>query len=220
MSKIGILGGSFDPIHLGHLRSAEEVREAFALDRVYFVPAANPPHKPNVYLTDGSRRLRMVELAVAGNPSFRASAIEIQRGGTSYSVDTLLALREVEPDASLYFILGMDAFREIHTWRDAARIFEIANVVVTSRPPQTAEPSVAHLPVAAQNAFCYYSATRSYRHRNGTALHFLLITGLDISATAIRSHRHDGRSIRYLVAPEVEQYIHEHGLYARGAAVT
>lgn len=217
--KIGVLGGSFDPIHLGHLRSAEEVREALDLERVYFIPAANPPHKPNVYLTDGRHRLRMVELAVADNPFFRTSALEIERGGTSYSVDTLLSLRKMEPAASLHFILGIDAFREIHTWRDSPRIFEIANVVVTSRPPHSAEPSVAHLPVAAREAFCYDSVTRSYRHRDGTVLHFLFITGLDISATVIRSRLQEGGSIRYLVPPEVERYIRDHELYARGAAV-
>lgn len=217
--KIGILGGSFDPIHLGHLRSAEEVREALGLDCVYFIPALNPPHKPNVHLTDGRHRMRMVELAVADNPFFRASDIEIRRRGTSYSVDTLLVLQKAEPDASLHFILGMDAFREMHTWRDPSRIFEIANVVVTTRPQHEMTPSIEHLPVAAREAFCYDLNTRSYPHRNGTVLHFLSITGLDISATVIRSRRREGGSVRYLLTPEVERYIRDHRLYERGVDI-
>jgi nicotinate-nucleotide adenylyltransferase len=133
-------------------------------------------------------------------------------------VDTLLALSEVEPGTSLYFILGIDTYREIHTWRDAARIFEIANLVVTNRPGYGAEPSITHLPVAAREAFCYDPATRSYRHQSGTTLRFLSITGLDISATEIRARLQRGDSVRYLLPSEVERYIREKRLYS-GAAI-
>lgn len=214
--RIGLLGGTFDPIHVGHLRSAEEVREAFALERVYFVPAANPPHKPNGALADSGDRLQMVELAITDTPFFRASAIEIERGGPSYSVDTLRAMQTLETGASLWFIVGYDAFREMRSWRDADRIFELANLVVTTRPPVAFEPSIENLPVAAQESFCYDPSTRSYRHRSGTVLHFLPITALDVSATAIRRRVRQGRSIRYLVPAAVEAYIVERGLY-RGA---
>jgi nicotinate-nucleotide adenylyltransferase len=216
--RLGILGGSFDPIHVGHLRSAEEVREAFALDRVYFVPVHQPPHKPRGRLVDGRHRLAMVELAVADHPAFRASAIEIERIGTSFSVDTLRSFAELEPDAALHFIVGMDAFLEMQTWKDACRIFELANVVVTSRPPHAARPSIEHLPVAAREAFCYDSATLSYRHRIGTSLRFLPITHLDVSATALRELIRSGRSIRYLVPPAVERYLVDHHLYREGEA--
>jgi nicotinate-nucleotide adenylyltransferase len=211
--KIGVLGGSFDPIHLGHLRSAEEVREALELELVYFVPAANPPHKPERRLADGQARLAMVELATAGNPCFRASSLEIDRGGVSYSVDTLAALSAISPAAELSFIVGMDAFREMQTWRDVPRIFELASVVVTSRPPVAVEPSITHLPVAARESFCYDPSTLSYRHRSGNSIRFLPITGIDVSATAVREHVRQHRSIRYLVPAEVERFIAENRLY-------
>jgi nicotinate-nucleotide adenylyltransferase len=211
--RLGILGGSFDPIHLGHLRSAEEVREALTLDRVYFVPANRPPHKPERRLAEGGARLAMLEIAIAGNPAFRASPVELERGATSYSIDTLQSFATTEPGALLFFIVGIDTFREIHTWKDVARLFEAASVVVTSRPPNAVERSIQHLPVAAQEAFCYDSTTLSYRHRSGTRLCFLSITGIDVSATDIRKRVHRGQSIRYLVPADVERYIQQHGLY-------
>lgn len=213
---IGVLGGSFDPIHVGHLRAAEEVREALALALVYFIPAANPPHKPGALVASGADRLRMVELAIAGNPAFRASSLEVDRGGLSYSVDTLQALRAtVAPGTALHFIVGIDAFREIHLWRDSPRVFELANVVVIHRPPMVLDPSIAHLPVAAREAFCYDPGTQSHSHRSGNRLRFLPIPGLDVSSTQIRQHVADGRSIRYLTPPEVERCIAERGLYSR-----
>ncbi len=211
--RLGILGGSFDPIHLGHLRSAEEVREALSLDRVYFVPANRPPHKPERRLAEGGARLAMLEIAIAGNPAFRASPVELERGGTSYSIDTLQSFATTEPGALLFFIVGIDTFREMNTWKDVARLFEAASVVVTSRPPNAVERSIQHLPVAAQEAFCYDSSTLSYRHRSGTRLSFLSITGIDVSATDIRERVHRGQSIRYLVPADVERYIQQHGLY-------
>ncbi len=216
MRKLGIFGGSFDPIHLGHLRSAEQVRAAVGLDRVVFVPAASPPHKPGRRLADAESRLAMVELAIAGDPAFAASGLELERGGTSYSVDTLEWFRAREPDAALHFIVGDDAFREMQTWRDAPRLFELASVVVTNRPPGGLETSIAHLPVAAQDAFCYDPLTQSYRHRSGTELRFVVITALDVSATAIRSRVRDGLPIGGLVPPEVERFIRERNLYRSG----
>jgi nicotinate-nucleotide adenylyltransferase len=217
--RVGVFGGSFDPVHYGHLRSAEEVREALELDRVELVPAHQPPHKPDRRLAEDHHRLAMVELAIADNPSFRACALEIERAGVSYSVDTLEALHAREPAAQLHFILGIDAFRDIHTWKEVERIFEIASVVVTSRPPLPADASLAHLPVAAREAFCYDPHTLSHRHRSGTSLRFLPITGIDVSATAIRERVRLGRSIRYLVPPAVERYVEAHQLYRSGDTI-
>ncbi len=216
MRKVGIFGGSFDPIHLGHLRSAERVRSALGLDRVVFVPAARPPHKPGRRLADAESRLAMVELAIAAEPAFAASGLELERGGTSYSVDTLEWFQAREPDAALTFIVGDDAFREMQTWRDASRLFELASVVVTNRPPADLETSIAHLPVAARDAFCYDPLTQSYRHRSGTELRFVVITALDVSATAIRSRVREGLPIRGMVPPEVERFIRERNLYRSG----
>jgi nicotinate-nucleotide adenylyltransferase len=218
-ARVGILGGSFDPIHFGHLRSAEEVREALALDRVVFVPAAEPPHKPRRRLAPGRDRLAMIERAITDHRAFRASAVEIDRGGISYSVDTLESFHAFERDSELWFVVGVDAFADMQTWKDVSRIFELANVVVTSRPPSALDASIEHLPVAAREAFCYDPLTLSYRHRSGRRLHFLPITGLDISATAIRERVRRGRSIRYLVPPSVERYIREHALYQTGDSI-
>jgi nicotinate-nucleotide adenylyltransferase len=218
-ARVGILGGSFDPIHIGHLRSAEEVREALALHRVYFVPAREPPHKPLRRLAAGEDRLAMVERAIAANPAFRVTALELERSGPSYSVDTLEAFRALEPAADLFFIVGIDTFAEIHTWKNVERLFELASFVVTDRPPSVAERSIEHLPVAAREAFCYDPATLSYRHRSGTRLQFLSITGIDVSATAVRERVRQGRSIRYLVTPDVERYISERNLYAAGESI-
>lgn len=218
-ARVGILGGSFDPIHFGHLRSAEEVREALALEHVYFVPANRPPHKPGRTLAPAADRLAMVERAIAGNPGFRASAIELERGETSYSVDTLEAFAAALPGAEVHFIVGIDAFREIDTWKDVARLFELASFVVTDRPPNVIDRSIEQLPVAAREAFCYDPATLSYRHRSGTLLQFLPITRIDISATAVRERARLGESIRYLVPPEVERYIRDRQLYASGESI-
>jgi nicotinate-nucleotide adenylyltransferase len=218
-ARVGILGGSFDPIHVGHLRSGEEVAETLDLARLYFIPAHQPPHKPERRLAPDADRLAMIDLAIADNPRFRSSAIELERRGVSYSVHTLEAFRAIEPHAELFFVLGIDAYRDIQTWKDVERIFELASVVVTSRPPHGAEPTIAHLPVAARESFCYDPLTLSYRHRTGTSLHFLPITGLDVSATEIRERVRLGRSIRYLVTPPVERYVRDHRLYRSGEPI-
>lgn len=211
--RIGILGGSFDPIHVGHLRTAEEVRESLGLERVIFVPANQPPHKPERRLADGRARLAMIECAIAGNPCFRASAVEIERQGVSYSIDTLDGFAASEAGAALFFVVGADAFREMQTWKESARIFEVASIVVVTRPPHVAEASIEHLPVAARDAFCYDPATLSYRHESGTSLQFFPVTGIDVSATVVRERVRQRRSIRYLVPADVERYIAEHQLY-------
>ena len=190
-----------------------------ALDEVAFVPAI----ARRTRRTDGSRRpstaSRMVELAIAGNPAFYASSVEIDRGGVSYSIDTVETLTTIERGKELFFIVGIDAFGEMQTWKDAARLFSLANVVVTNRPPRATDTSIEHLPVAAREAFCYDPRTLSYRHRSGTRLHFHPITALDISATALRERVRRDQSIRYLVPPGVEQYIREHGLYRSGESI-
>jgi nicotinate-nucleotide adenylyltransferase len=211
---IGIFGGTFNPIHLGHLRAAEEVREAEGLDEIRLVPAAAPPHKEARGLVAASHRLRMVELAVAGVPGLCASAIELARAGASYSIDTLRAVRaEVGPDPRLVFVLGHDAFRDFHTWKEHAAIFGLCDVVVVTRPPWPERLAVEEIPVAAREAFWYDPASESLRHQSGHVLNLQRITALDISAAAIRARLAAGRSIRFLVPPVVEAYIAEHGLY-------
>lgn len=214
-ARIGVLGGTFNPIHYGHLRSAEEIAEALDLQRVLFIPSAEPPHKPRRSLAPALHRLAMVRLAVAGNPRFRASPLELDRGGRSYSVDTLRHLRRrLGDDAELYFFLGLDAFREIHLWKEFTEIFSLADLVVTSRPPVLAAPTPDLLPVAVRSQFCY-RPRRGWIHPSGHKILFRSVTPLDISASDIRRRLRRRESIRYLVPPPVERYITRHHLYAR-----
>jgi len=211
--RIGILGGTFNPIHLGHLRSAEEIRETFALDRIYFVPAAQPPHKSIDGLVTAEHRLKMVELAVADNPFFFPSASELERSGPSYSIDTIRRFRTDLPSASLFFILGLDAFREIHTWKEYPLIPALCNLIVTSRPGVLTPPIDQLLPVALQTKLWYDPAIKMYRHTSGHCLAFHEIQGLNISASQVRKLALQGKSLRYLVPSAVEAYITEHTLY-------
>lgn len=211
--KVGIFGGTFNPIHLGHLRSAEEIRETFALDRIYFVPAARPPHRSGDTLVSATHRLRMVELAVADNPFFQASAVELERTGLSYSVDTIRYFRhELEP-AAVFFVVGLDAFREIHTWKEYASIPMLCHLIVTSRPGVPTPPQEQLLPVALQPALCYDSSRKMYRHASGHTLVFHKIQGLQISASQVRAILRQRKSVRYLVPSPVAAYIINNELY-------
>lgn len=212
--KIGLFGGTFDPIHWGHLRSAEEVREAFSLDRILFVPAAKPPHKKRQPTTAPRDRLEMVRCATAGNPGFVVSSVEISRPGISYSIDTLRHFeRKRSSGNSVYFILGWDAFREIASWKDFEEIFPLCHLIVTSRPGRKDAMSLKPMPVAVRKLFCYDPKKKIYRHKSGTYLFFIQVTDIAISASEIRERVRKGKSIRYLVPRAVESFIKKRGLY-------
>jgi nicotinate-nucleotide adenylyltransferase len=209
-----VLGGTFDPIHLAHLRVAEEVREAHGLDHVRLVPSAVPPHKSRGDVASAEDRLRMVRRAIAGNPALRAWAIEIERGGPSYTVETLRALRaEVGPRRRIVFALGWDAFTEFHTWREHAAIFALCDVTIVTRPSHPTRLRLDDFPIAARKTFHYDRGSAGYRHVSGHRVTLQRVTALDISATDIRARVRAGRSIRYLVPEAVRRYIHDHRLY-------
>jgi nicotinate-nucleotide adenylyltransferase len=212
--KIGIIGGTFNPIHFAHLRIAEEVREMFALDRVLFIPTASPPHKPLAGELAFRHRLQMVELALLDNPAFMASDMEGIRGGKSYSIDTLRALRQERPADEFYFIIGSDSFREICLWREYQAIFSLTNIVAMERPGTAVADPLAALPIAITGEFCYYAPEKRLAHRSGYSVYYREGVPLDISSSAIRDLVHLGRSIRYLVPSGVANYIKEHRLYA------
>lgn len=215
--KIGLFGGTFDPIHWGHLRSAEEVAETFKLGRVYFIPASIPPFKRAQTATPARDRLRMVRLAVARNPRFAVSTIEIARFGVSYSIDTVRAFAaRKRPQDSLYFIIGLDAFREIDKWKDFSAIFPFCNFIVTSRPGSKENDPLKGTGVAVKKLFCYDSKRRNYRHQSGTRIFFIELTDIAISASEIRALVRQRKSIRYLVPSVVEKYIKRRQLYADG----
>lgn len=212
--KIGIFGGTFNPVHFAHLRIAEEIREAFDLERVLFVPAASPPHKPLADDLSFAERMTMVLLAVEGNPHFSVSDIEGKRQGKSYSIDTLRILRQLYPADELFLIMGSDSFADFGTWKDYGAIFSCCNIVTIARPGAAILLKEA-LPVAMQDHFCYHQAENRLQHCSGYSVYSIEGTQLDISSTAIRALISQGKSIRYLVPDKVERHIMKQRLYAR-----
>ena len=195
--RIGVFGGTFDPIHMGHLIVAEDARAALELDKVLFIPAGQPWFKSYRQITDAHHRLAMVRLAVEGNPSFDVTDIEITRTGPSYTVDTLAELREQHPDAEFIVILGVDALREIDRWHQPRKLFELASVVGMARPGTAINLSVLHEAIPGSSS----------------RIRLLDSALMDISGTDIRRRVADVRSIRYRVPAAVERYIRENGLY-------
>ena len=197
--KIGVMGGTFDPIHIGHLVIAEAVRTEFGLEKVLFVPANHPPHKQAQNVTSALHRYVMTVLATASNPFFFVSPIEIHRPGPSYTVDTLRQLRkEIGEPVELYFITGVDTIRELPTWERIEELFELCHFVGASRP-------------GCEDAM---EATQRYFGTVGQGrIHRLTTPELAISSTDIRLRAQQGRSIQYIVPEMVEQYILKEGLY-------
>ena len=213
--RVGLFGGSFNPIHFGHLRSAEEVREALRLDLVYFVPAASPPHKIEGDLAPADHRLAMVRLATKGNRHFMVSDTEIRRLGRSYTVDTArFFLQTLRQPSELFLMLGADLFIDLETWKEAATLVTLCNLVVHSRVAADDRESGHHAAaVAVLKAFGYIRQQDHYVHPSGQTLSFVETTILPISATLIRDKLRRRESIRYLVPNDVLEYIERHGLY-------
>ena len=212
--KLGLLGGTFNPIHLAHLRVAEEAAELLGLDRVMFVPVAWPPHKDSAPVVSFEHRFNMVELAIAGRPGFAASNMEGRRGGRSYTVDTLKQIqRELGPEIELFFLTGMDSFLEVHTWRNYIRMFELASLVVTTRPGFDPGLLAIYLKETIDGAYAWDPEKKRYDSGLYRPVYFLDIARLDISSSGIRNLISLGRSIRYLAPEPVREYILTHDLY-------
>lgn len=210
--KFGIFGGTLNPIHFGHLRSAEEAREAFSLDKVLFVPSAIPPFgKEDV--ESPHHRMEMAKIAIEGNPYFGLSDIEVRRGGISYSIDTVEALKKEIPDIEAYFIIGLDAFSEIGNWKEYRRFFSLCNFIIVTRPGYEKGDFGDFLPLEVRSDFCYDSAKGCYTYISGNCFGFLEVTLLDISSTEIRNRLRAGKSVKYLVPEKVEEYIKRNNLY-------
>lgn len=211
--KWGLLGGTFDPIHLGHLRCAQEIQEIFGLEQVVFIPAARPPLKPAGTVSDFDHRLRMVGLAVEGNPLFAASDLEKQREGPSYSIDTVKQILADRRQPELFFILGLDAFQGIQKWKEWESLLLLCNFVVMTRPGFDNGSLIPSLPADYAARYRYRSDIDACTHPVGTSIFFRSVTFLDISSTEIRKRVRAGRSIRYLVPDAVMDYIEQWGLY-------
>ena len=216
--RVGLQGGSFDPVHFGHLRAAEEVRERAALDEVGMVLARVSPFKVKAGTSPVEDRLHMLDLALAGAENLRPCAVELERPGPSFTVDTVSELARRHPDTDFTLILGLDAFREIHGWQRWSDLLSSCDLAVTSRPPcQVASGPEAlpalDLPIAVREAFWYDEAQACHRHRSGRRLDFHPLAALDISSTRLRELVRHGRSIRFLTDRAVVDHIAAHGLY-------
>lgn len=200
--RIGIFGGTFDPIHVGHLILAEQCHEQCRLDEVWFVPAHLPPHKLNTTISSAKARTEMIEFAISGNPHFKLNRIELERTGPSYTVETLEELARSCESHEWFLLVGADSVRDLPTWRQPQRILELATVIAVNRgKSESADTETV------QNLTKHLGTDVSKR------LLFVQMPGIDVSATDIRERQSSGRSIRYLVPRAVEMYIAENSLY-------
>jgi nicotinate-nucleotide adenylyltransferase len=213
--RLGLFGGAFNPVHLGHLRAGLEIQEAFALDKVLFIPTALPPHKETRDLISFSHRLRMVRLAVSGYPFFQVSDVEGRQKGKSYSIRTIRHFNNrTTPGTELFFILGLDAFLEIHTWKEFQRLFTLCHFVVMDRPGYNRKSIKDYVLQEISSEAIYYPTEKRFQHPGGRSIFLFRITLLDISSTRIRRLRQNHQSLRYLIPEKVENYILENRLYA------
>ena len=214
MPPIGVFGGTFDPIHYGHLRLAEDMADALSLDRVLLIPAGQPPHR-GAPRTAAGHRLEMVRRAIAGNPRFVADAREVQRPHPSYTVDTLISLRTELGDAQpLWLLLGADAFLDLPGWHEWRRLFELANIAVAERPGARLMQSDAIME-ALKSEMSQRQVTVGTPTGPAGSVLLRATPPLDISATAIRDILARHGSARYLLPDAVLDYIHEHRLYTQ-----
>ncbi len=213
--RIGLFGGTLDPIHIGHLRSAEEVWEGMGLDQIWFIPAGCPPHKDPEKLTPFEHRMEMVRLAIEGTGHFQVLPIEGERQGPSYSVDTLSYLASSFPsNREFFFILGSDAFNELDTWKDPRNLVNYANLIVINRDGQQWRKVQKTL----EKLFPEFSLDedkRAFSAPGKKKIIFYKVTNLEISATEIRKRRRSGMSVRFLVPKKVLEYMEEHSLYVK-----
>lgn len=214
--RIGILGGTFNPIHDGHLHIASEVLRACSLDQVWFMPACLPPHKGLADAVSFADRLAMVEAAIEPFPRFVTCDLEGRRGGRSFSVRTLEELRHLYPADEFTFIMGLDSFAEIGLWRSYARLFELCHIAVAARPGF--EGDLAQLlPVAVADRFCYDADALKLSGKSGFSVQLVMQTSADISSTEIRKRLASGEPISALVPARVADYIYQHQLYRQPA---
>lgn len=199
--RLGILGGSFDPVHYGHLLLAECCREACRLDDVWFVPAATPPHKQSRPLTPARQRLEMLELATSSHSAFRVCDLELQRRGLSYTVDTLQEIRASEPQAELFLLLGADSLHDLPMWRDPQRICQLATPIAVGRPGH---------PPPRYDALATVVSAEQLQAMRSQQVEMPLI---DLSSSDIRRRVAAGQSIRYRTPAAVEQLIYSQRLY-------
>lgn len=194
--RLGIMGGTFNPVHYGHLIAGQEVKEKMNLDKIIFIPSAHPPHKDEKELAGARDRLAMLKLALGQAPYFSLSALEIDRGGKSYSFVTMRALHKLSgPETRFFFILGTDAMRDIFSWKNVEEFLKLCRLIVINRP----------------------GFSRGALKKKMPPFHFVRVTPVAISSHHIRKRVREGKPITYLVPEKVEAYIKRHNLYRCGA---
>ena len=219
--RIGLFGGTFNPVHLGHLRAAVEVRQGFELDEIFLVPAALPPHKVPGDVAASVDRLNMLNLALGSDAGLKVSNVELNRSGPSYTIDTVQHFKQTLPaESRLFLIMGLDAFLEIDTWKSYRELLMQIPLIVINRPNAGDRTSGVPWKVmddyisAKLSADYSYSASRSaYLASGQQPIYVFEVTALDISSTRIRRAISKDRSINYLVPPKVAEYIRTKGIY-------
>ncbi|MDP3766584.1 MAG: nicotinate-nucleotide adenylyltransferase [Dehalococcoidia bacterium] len=197
--KLGVLGGTFDPVHVGHLVLAEQAREQLGLTRVLWVPAGDPWRKSEGAVTEARHRVEMVRLAIADHAAFELCGLEVERPGPTYTVDTLEALRAERADSELVLLLGQDALEDLPSWREPRRIAELATLAVAGRAAQADAQGLERVLPGSRGGVVRIDMPR-----------------VDVSSTDLRQRAGAGKSLRYLVPAEVDEYIRRHGLYQHG----
>jgi nicotinate-nucleotide adenylyltransferase len=206
--RLGILGGTFDPVHYGHLLLAESCREVCRLDQVWFLPAAIPPHKQQQELAPGAQRVEMLELAIAGHAAFQVCPYEVHRGGVNYSVDTLAHIKQEDSSRELFFLMGADSLRDLPNWKEPARLCQLAMPVVVYRSSSGLTADESRIPD-------WSGLERLLPADRVSAIrqHQVPMPRIDLSSSEIRQCIAEGRSIRFRTPRAVEKYIETNGLY-------
>ena len=219
--RFGLFGGTFNPVHLGHLRAALEVKEGFELEEIFLIPAALPPHKIPGEVVDASERLQMLNLALEDTAGLRVSDIELKRSGPSYTIDTVNHFKSVLPEKSkIYLVMGLDAFLEIDSWKSYEELLMQLPIIVISRPKTSRRLNGAGWEIMAEylkscisENYEFSELQSCYLASDKQPIYIFEVTALDISSTRIRSMIREGRSIKYLVPRKAAEFINSRGLY-------
>jgi len=222
--RLGLYGGTFDPVHFGHLLLAETCREVARLDEVWFIPTGTPPHKPGIEISPAKARREMLELAIAGLPQFHVSRLEIDRPGPHYTVDTLRLVREQRPDDELFLLIGKDSLFDLPTWRNPDAISGLANIVAVNRMSPSWERDFEDARFSrfvrqeSVSPFLFSAEVEIAGHAGlSFQVEFVTMPQMDVSATDLRQRVAAERSIRFQTPRAVEQYIRAHKLYRTAA---
>jgi nicotinate-nucleotide adenylyltransferase len=219
--QIGLFGGTYNPVHLGHIQVAREIKDGFSLDRIYIIPSALPPHKEPGNMANAVDRLEMARLAFSGEAGFIVSDVELKRSGPSYTIDTLHYFKSLLPEqARLYWILGLDAFLEINTWMSFKELFKLVPFIVLSRPGEgggsiscVRERLELFIHNHISGGYTFSEQDRHFSHRTYCPIHCFDVTPIDISSTHIRDALKENRSIQRMVPNIVENYLKHKRLY-------